>query len=106
MTFGVRGDTESTSDRGVYGNAKAAAGATTGSMIGVCGLTNSATGTAGLFDAPGGGKILSGRGPGYVEKVSVDASGNVTGTRLISTIGTGTAPLQVNSTTLVPNLYV
>lgn len=31
---------------------------------------------------------------------------NITGTKLISTIGTGTAPLQVSSTTVVPNLNV
>ena len=35
---------------------------------------------------------------------SVSAAGSISGTRLISTVGTGTAPLQVASTTLVPNL--
>jgi len=108
-TYGVLGYVASTGGTGVYGTA----GAATGSTIGVRGLTNSSTGTAGVFDAPGGGKILSGRsGAGYTERFSVDASGNVaaggtmTGTRLVSTIASGTAPLQVASTTLVPNLYV
>jgi hypothetical protein len=63
-----------------------------------------------VFDNLGGGKILSGRSTGLVEKFSVDGSGNVagigtlTGTRLISNVATGTAPLTISSTTLVPNL--
>ncbi len=35
---------------------------------------------------------------------SYTGAGTITGTRLISTVATGTAPLQVASTTLVPNL--
>ena len=36
----------------------------------------------------------------------VIATGNISGTQLISNIATGTAPLTVTSTTVVPNLYV
>ena len=73
-------------------------------------VNSSPAGTAAIFDALGGGKILSGRTTGFVEKFSVDASGNLaaggtmTGTRLISTIPTGTAPLAVSSNTRVPSL--
>src|SRR5262249_8646442 len=35
---------------------------------------------------------------------NVSAAGSLTGTQLISTVATGTAPLQVGSTTQVPNL--
>jgi hypothetical protein len=37
---------------------------------------------------------------------NLNATGVVTATRLISNIATGTAPLSVTSTTVVPNLYV
>ncbi|MBZ5544441.1 MAG: hypothetical protein LAO07_12295, partial [Acidobacteriia bacterium] len=99
-TFGVRGDVLSPSGRGVYGNATAGTGVTygvlgiaastsgiglagqatavTGSTIGVRAVNSSPAGTAAIFDALGGGKILSGRTTGFVEKFSVDGSGNVT----------------------------
>ncbi len=35
---------------------------------------------------------------------AVTSTGNMSGNRLISRVATGTAPLQVTSTTLVPNL--
>jgi len=35
---------------------------------------------------------------------NVSAAGSISGTRLVSTVATGTAPLQVASTTVVPNL--
>ncbi|MBZ5545702.1 MAG: hypothetical protein LAO07_18835, partial [Acidobacteriia bacterium] len=63
-----------------------------------------------IFDALGGGKILSGRTTGFVEKFSVAGNGNLlsagslSGTQLVSTVPTGTPPLSVASTTLVPNL--
>ena len=37
---------------------------------------------------------------------TVTATGDVTGDQLVSTVATGTAPIVVASTTLVPNLYV
>ena len=37
---------------------------------------------------------------------AITSNSTVTGTRLISTVAIGTAPLTVTSTTLVPNLYV
>ena len=39
-----------------------------------------------------------------ITPASVTTAGNVTASRLISTVGTGTAPLTVASTTVVPNL--
>lgn len=43
---------------------------------------------------------------GNVVADQVFAAGDIEGDQLISTIATGTAPLVVSSTTLVPNLYV
>jgi hypothetical protein len=45
-------------------------------------------------------------GLGAITPASVAATGAVQGTQLISTIATGTAPLQVTSTTPVPNLSI
>ncbi|MBZ5543879.1 MAG: tail fiber domain-containing protein [Acidobacteriia bacterium] len=125
-TFGVRGDTSSPSGRGVYGNATAGTGVTygvlgiaastsgiglagqatavTGATIGVRAVNSSPAGTAAIFDNLGGGKILSGRTTGYVERFSVDAGGTVTGTQFASTVASGTPPLAVASNTVVPNL--
>jgi hypothetical protein len=103
----LRGHADSTSGTGILGQATATSGATTG----ILGRVFSADGTALIVDNTKGGKLLSGQVNG-TEKFSVDGSGNVaaagtvTGTGLISTIATGTPPLQVTSTTLVPNLYV
>ena len=43
---------------------------------------------------------------GNINATTVSASSSITGTVLISNIATGTAPLTVTSTTVVPNLYV
>lgn len=107
FTTGVSGTVASTSGVAVYG----LAGATSGATIGVQAKVSSPAGTAIVADNTAGGKIFSGRVnfPG-VEKFSVDGSGNVsatgtlTGSRSISTVTTGTAPLGVSSTTLVSNL--
>ena len=106
LTYGILGSALSTAGTGLSGQATAV----TGNTIGIRAVTQSPTSTAAFFDNLGGGKILSGRTTGYVERFSVDGSGNLwaggtmTGTRLISMIATGTAPLAVTSTTAVPNL--
>lgn len=43
---------------------------------------------------------------GNINTSNVNASNSVTASRFVSTVATGTAPLTVTSTTLVPNLYV
>ncbi len=107
MTYGLQGVADSTSGTGINAQATAASGTT----IGLFAKVNSASGTALIVDNAGGGKVASFRNNG-AERSSIDASGNlnatgaVTGTRLISSVATGTAPLTVASTTLVPNLYV
>jgi len=68
-TIGVEGVTSSTSGIGVEGE---------GNGIGVEGLSSSSTGTAGVFNNTGGGKILSGQTSG-TEVFSVNATGVVTG---------------------------
>jgi hypothetical protein len=105
-TIGLRGHSDSTSGVGILGQATAASGVTTGLVARVF----SVDGTALIVDNTKGGKLLSAQVNG-AEKFSVSGSGSVnssgtlTGTRLISTVATGTAPLQVSSTTLVPSLY-
>jgi uncharacterized protein with PIN domain len=105
-TIGLRGHADSTSGTGILGQATATSGTTTG----IVGRVFSLDGTALIVDNTKGGKLLSGQANG-VEKFSVAGNGNLatagtlTGTRLISTVAMGTAPLQVTSTTLVPNLY-
>jgi hypothetical protein len=105
-TRGLIGRAASTTGIGVWGYAFATSGATTG----VRGDVWSPNGIAGIFNTVNPtGKILVGR-VNNSDKFSVDGSGNVagsgtlTGTRLISNVATGTAPLTINSTTLVPNL--
>ncbi|MGH6628243.1 MAG: hypothetical protein ACREB3_00765, partial [Burkholderiales bacterium] len=95
----------------VLGTANAASGWTTGVEAKVL----SAGGTALVADNTAGGKIFSGRKGGF-EKFGVSGTGDltasgtgqfggvVTGTRFSSTVASGTPPLAVNSTTLVPNL--
>ncbi len=70
--IGVKGNSNSTSGTGVRGTETSTSGATTG----VSGYVASTTGTAGVFNNAGGGKILSGQNTG-VEKFSVDGNGNV-----------------------------
>ena len=105
-TFGVRGDVLSTTGRGVWGNASATTGQTygvlgfvasnqgvgvlgqataaTGTTTGIRAVTQSPTSTAAIFDNLGGGKLISARTTGYVEKFSVDASGNLTTSGTVS----------------------
>ncbi|MGH9649366.1 MAG: hypothetical protein ACRD3I_02730, partial [Terriglobales bacterium] len=105
FTTGVSGTVASTSGVGVLGQANAASGTTTGVQAKVL----SAAGTALVADNVAGGKIFSGQING-VQKFYIDGSGNgvasgtLTGTRLISTVASGTAPLTAASTTRVPNL--
>jgi hypothetical protein len=115
-TIGLRGHADSTSGTGIMGQATATSGTTTG----IVGRVFSAAGTALVVDNTQGGKLLSGQVNG-VEKLSVDGSGNLTtsgsvtassflgggtlsGTQLISTVASGTAPLSITSNTLVPSL--
>jgi hypothetical protein len=104
-TYGVRGQANSTTGAGILGSNTA----TTGVAYGLSGQTSSASGTALVVNNTAGGKLLSARNNG-VEKLGVDGSGNLvaagalTGTQLVSTVASGTAPLSINSYTLVPNL--
>jgi hypothetical protein len=105
-TVGLTGDADSTSGKGIMGRATA----TSGTTMGIYGEARSASGTALVVNNTAGGSLLSARNNG-VQKLGVDGSGNLvsvgtlTGTQLISTVASGTAPLQVTSTTLVPNLF-
>jgi len=98
-TYGVRGQTVSPSGTGVFGYATSPTGPTygllgsnlstsgtglsgsasslTGNTIGVRAVTQSPNSTAAIFDNLGGGKLISARTAGYVEKFSVDGNGNV-----------------------------
>jgi hypothetical protein len=115
-TIGLRGHADSTGGTGLVGQATATSGTTTG----ILGRVFSIDGTALMVDNTKGGKLLSAQVNG-VEKLSVDGSGNVyangtvtatsfsgggalSGTQLISTVASGTAPLSVTSNTLVPSL--
>ncbi len=108
-TIGVLGQSNSTSGVGV----SAVETATSGSTYGIASR---------IFSPTGGGLWLLNSASGTITgpliraqtnagtQFQVGGNGNVTavgtiaGTRLISTVATGTAPLQVASTTLVPNL--
>ena len=105
FTYGLRGTSSSTSGTGVRGIDNATSGSTTG----VSGYVNSVAGTAGVFNNAAGGNILVGQNNGATEFTvdgngNVTGSGNLTGSQLISTVANGTAPLQVTSTTVAPNL--
>ena len=113
-SFGLLGSSKSSHGTGV----SASAAATSGATVGLKAQVSSASGTAAIIQNTASGQALSahdGVGLG-TEKFGVDGVGNVTasgavtstgnmsGNQLISRIATGTAPLQVTSTTLVPNL--
>jgi hypothetical protein len=104
-TAGLTGDADSTSGRGIMGRATA----TSGTTMGIYAEARSAGGTALVVNNTAGGKLLSGLASG-AENFSVSGSGNLvsagtlSGTQLISTVASGTAPLAVTSNTLVPNL--
>jgi hypothetical protein len=115
-TAGLTGDADSTSGKGIMGRATA----TSGTTMGIYGEARSASGTALVVNNTAGGKLLSGQAGG-VEKFSIAGNGNLTtsgsvtaasfsgggtlsGTQLVSTVASGTAPLSVTSNTLVPSL--
>ena len=107
-SYGIRAKAFSTSGTAIY----ALALATTGTTKGLWAQVQSADGTAAVFQNTASGKLFSGvvgTGTG-TEVFSVAGSGNLvsagtlSGTQLISTVASGTAPLVVASNTLVPNL--
>jgi hypothetical protein len=112
--FGVKGQSSSTTGTGV----SATASATSGATVGLKAQVSSAGGIAAIVQNTASGKLISARtGTGVgTEKFGVDGSGNITnargvtstgnlsGQQLISRVATGTAPLQVTSTTQVTNL--
>jgi hypothetical protein len=113
-TYGVLGVTDSPSGYGIYGigpvnGMKSIANNTTGVTTSFIGTVNSPSGIAAIFNNNAGGPLASFRNNG-VQEIGFDASGDVTaagvvtGKTLVSTVGAGTAPLTVTSTTVVPNL--
>ncbi|MBZ5545916.1 MAG: tail fiber domain-containing protein [Acidobacteriia bacterium] len=125
-TFGVRGDVLSPSGRGVYGNATAGTGVTygvlgiaastsgiglagqatavTGATVGIRAVTQSPTSTAAIFDNLGGGKLLSAHTTGFVEKFSVDGSGNLTAGGSVTIAGSLSLSGYINAGLLIqPN---
>jgi hypothetical protein len=108
------GVTDSPSGYGIYGigpvnGMKSVANNTTGVTTAFIGTVNSKSGIAAIFNNNAGGPLASFRNNG-VQEIGFDASGDVTaagvvtGSQLVSTVGTGTPPLTVTSTTVVPNL--
>jgi hypothetical protein len=73
-TFGLFGQAASVSGIGLQGSATAVTGTTTG----VRAVSFSPAGTAAVLDNLGGGKLISARTTGFVEKFAVSAGGNVT----------------------------
>ena len=107
-TYGLRGRSYSSGGTGILAYAMA----TTGTTKGLWAEVYSADGTAAVFQNTANGKLVSGvvgTGTG-TEVFSVAGTGNLasagtlSGTQLISTVASGTAPLQVASSTGVPNL--
>lgn len=121
---GVQGRSDSVDGIGLQGwavgtggialNATASAGS--GYTKGIVARVASPQGTAAFFINNAGGPLISARTANNTEQFSVSGTGNVnasgsvtsastiTGSRLISTAPGGTAPLQVASSTQVPNL--
>jgi hypothetical protein len=105
VNFGVAGTSASTSGRGIFGDASATTGSTfglfgqaasvsgvglqgsatavTGVTTGVRAISFSPSGTGAVIDNLGGGKLISARTTSFVEKFSVDGSGNVAAAGLI-----------------------
>jgi trimeric autotransporter adhesin len=108
-TIGLQGGASSTSGQAI----NATETATSGSTVGLVARVYSPTGIGALIlnnsTSPVTGTLISARTLNGVQ-FSVGGTGNVvsqgtiSGTRLISTVATGTAPLTVTSTTQVPNL--
>jgi hypothetical protein len=102
----------------IDGNLTVTYAANIGTTLNVVGNSNVGNlGTGGLIVATGnvtGGNLVTGgrltvtgnANTGNLGTTRILASGNITATQLISNVATGTAPLVVTSTTLVPNLYV
>jgi len=120
--IGIHGRSDSPNGIGLQGWAigtggiaiNATSSATSGSPIGLVARVSAPNGTGAYIlnaatTTPTGMLINAGTSLGGTQ-FTVNSSGNVTaagslsGTRLISTVATGTAPLQVASTTVVPNL--
>jgi len=95
-TVGLISATGNITGGNVLGGANVNATTHTGTTVSVTGNVN-------------GGNLIS---AALVQGVTVSASGNVIGGnittagQLVSSVATGTAPLVITSTTLVPNLYV
>ena len=114
-TIGLQGGASSTAGQAINATETATSGNTVGMLariyspagIGAL-ILNSATGpiTGALISArTNAGVQFTVGGTGNINTLgSYTGAGTITGTRLISTVATGTAPLQVASTTLVPNL--
>lgn len=109
-TYGLMGSSSSSSGTGIKATADATTGNTFGLQVGasspastVAWFQNTATSTV-------TGPLIVARTRMTGAQFTVDGGANVTssgwlsGNRLISTVATGTAPLQVTSTTVVPNL--
>ena len=114
-TVGIWGGSASTTGYGI----KATADATSGNTVGLQAAVNSPTGTAALIQNLASGSItgmllqattktgtqFSVDGSGNVSALGgISGHGNVSGKQFVSTVTTGMAPLQVASTTQVPNL--
>jgi len=82
-TYGVLGSNLSTSGTGLSGSASSL----TGNTIGVRAVVQSPNGTAAIFDNLGGGKLISARTTGYVEKFSVASNGNIVTSGALSANG-------------------
>jgi hypothetical protein len=93
-TVGIGGRADSSSGIGLSGLASA----TSGTTIGLLAKVSSSTGIAAVFDNTAGGKIASMQKNG-VEKLSVDASGNLTaaGNLVISGTAQINSPLRAGS---------
>ena len=107
--IGLQGGASSTSGFAINATETASSGNTAGlvarvySPVGIPVLIfNNATST--VTDTLISARTLSGVQFSVGSTGNVNTVGTLTGTRLISTVASGTAPLQVASTTLVPNL--
>jgi hypothetical protein len=120
--FPVLVSSSSTGNRALAANANISFNAATGNLsVTLLNASSNANvgnlGTAGLIVATGnvtGGNLVTGgalsvtgnANVGNLGTARVIATGNISGTQLISNIATGTAPLVVTSTTTVANLAV
>jgi hypothetical protein len=96
--IGVKGGAQSSTGIGVFAQNSNSLGSTVGMQAEV----SSPSGTAGLFNNIGGGKILSGQNNG-VEKFSVDGSGNLVIGGTIT--GNGSGLTNIAASTLAAGTY-